>query len=537
MKADQYGTPSEQCRHQAGWRNSEKGSGRCDGCEHVALDAGGNGKTKAHCNHLDLATKGNAVCDWYEPIPMPKNHGPAMGKPLPNSPEANGWRIECGVYLMSCACCAHLNLSGNQFKCGLTDFVTAPTSGCDRHEYQQQASTATDPSESNGWRTFAGPDDPQCRTCVHLGTPMNSEQCDLTGFVSTPGSTCNQHTPKPQEQPVTIHKKQLDALTDGDRPTDSLLSPLDRDPALDLPIVGEMIEATQPDKAVPVLKSTGTEIEVYDQRRIVNECRFYMGQSAEAMLEAGKRLIQIKENEEHGEFQRILEDELGLATRTARQMMQAALKFTAGEYDQAPKRRALAVLGKAKLLDLMAESDEDLDELTEGGKLAGKTLDEIDRMTTRELKAELRKRTEDARQREESLKADLEATRKRIAKKDEKINELEERLENKPTLPDTAEADKYATDLNIEADAIFARINASLRGRCLAVRDSHHDARAEHGRLLIAQALGRIISGARIVAADLDIMPDEDATDAFNHGADGDDGDIWDAVNAAQGQG
>ena len=28
----------------------------------------------------------------------------------------------------------------------------------------------------------------------------------------------------------------------------------------------------------------------YDQNRIINECRFYMAQSAEAMLEAGKRL-------------------------------------------------------------------------------------------------------------------------------------------------------------------------------------------------------------------------------------------------------
>ena len=39
----------------------------------------------------------------------------------------------------------------------------------------------------------------------------------------------------------------------------------------------------------------------YERDRIVHETRFYMAQSAEAMLEAGKRLIILKENEPHGE--------------------------------------------------------------------------------------------------------------------------------------------------------------------------------------------------------------------------------------------
>jgi hypothetical protein len=34
----------------------------------------------------------------------------------------------------------------------------------------------------------------------------------------------------------------------------------------------------------------------YERERVVHEARFFMSQSAEAMLEAGKRLIQLKEN-------------------------------------------------------------------------------------------------------------------------------------------------------------------------------------------------------------------------------------------------
>jgi hypothetical protein len=68
MKADQYGTPAEQTRHQADWRTAEKNGPRCDGCIHVELIPNGNGKWAAHCTALELATKPNATCDHHEPI-------------------------------------------------------------------------------------------------------------------------------------------------------------------------------------------------------------------------------------------------------------------------------------------------------------------------------------------------------------------------------------------------------------------------------------------------------------------------------------
>ena len=156
----------------------------------------------------------------------------------------------------------------------------------------------------------------------------------------------------------------------------------------------------------------------YDRNRMVSEARFYMGQSAEAMLEAGKRLIVLKENEPHGEFTELVENRLGLNDRTARRMMAAAVKYLSPALEA--KRTTLSVLGKSKLLELMVEDDAALEGLAEGGTIAGKDLDDIQAMSARELRAalvEARKKT-----------AAKDAV---IAKKDQKLNELTEAEERR----------------------------------------------------------------------------------------------------------
>lgn len=151
----------------------------------------------------------------------------------------------------------------------------------------------------------------------------------------------------------------------------------------------------------------------YDRERIVHETKFYMAQSAEAMLEVGKRLVILKESEGHGNFTSIVTDQLGLAERTARLIMQAALRYTSPALES--KRQTFAVLDKSKLFELMTEDDESLIELAEGGTVAGMTLDDIDRMSVRELRKALRE-----------SKEDLSASRKLNAEKSQEINELKE---------------------------------------------------------------------------------------------------------------
>ncbi|EIF7518049.1 DUF3102 domain-containing protein [Salmonella enterica] len=151
----------------------------------------------------------------------------------------------------------------------------------------------------------------------------------------------------------------------------------------------------------------------YERTRIVHEARFYMAQSAEAMLEAGKRLVILKENEAHGDFIEIVESQLGLHERAAQRMMKASLKYMSPKLES--KATTLSLLGKSKLFELMTEDDEDLAELAEGGTVAGLTLDDIDRMSVRELRKALRE-----------SKEDLAASRQLNNEKSQEINELKE---------------------------------------------------------------------------------------------------------------
>ncbi|HAT2167690.1 TPA: DUF3102 domain-containing protein [Citrobacter freundii] len=198
----------------------------------------------------------------------------------------------------------------------------------------------------------------------------------------------------------------------------------------------------------------------YERDRIVHETRFYMAQSAEAMLEAGKRLVILKENEPHGEFIDIVEAQLSLSRRTAQVMMQASLKYLSPKLE--PKAQALALLGKTKLFELMTEDDEDLVELADGGTIAGMSLDDIDRMTSRELKTALREARE------------TNAAQQRVlADKNEKIDSLSTKLEKKsriqPPKPDEEVKKLRAevTALAVEAEsAIAVRLSSAFETLC-----------------------------------------------------------------------
>lgn len=184
----------------------------------------------------------------------------------------------------------------------------------------------------------------------------------------------------------------------------------------------------------------------YNRARVVDETRFYMAQSAETMLEAGKRLIILKEHEPHGEFIDIVENQLGMAARTAQQIMQAAVKYCSPKLDS--KRQAFAVLGKTKLFELMVEDDDDLSELADGGSVAGMSLDEIERMTVRELKKALR----EARENEEAKDRVMEKNRA-------KIDELQTKSERlKKETPD-----EVLTQVRTEASQVCNETEATLR--------------------------------------------------------------------------
>ncbi|WP_290608852.1 helix-turn-helix domain-containing protein [Arsenophonus sp. ENCA] len=268
----------------------------------------------------------------------------------------------------------------------------------------------------------------------------------------------------------------------------------------------------------------------YERERIVHEARFYMAQSAEAMLEAGKRLIIIKENEPHGEFINIVTDRLGLTPTTAQRLMKASVKYLSPTLQS--KTPSLAFLGKTKLYELMLEDDEDLAELAEGGTIAGLTLDDVDRMSVRELRAALRKD-----------EAALKRSQQLVAEKEKQLQQLSQQLAGK-TAMSTASDEETPLDtqqwvtLTLEGvgDRLKSeRLRLGLSQEMFAERcgvkkltqynyeksERHPDA----GYLIAAKALGvdlnYVMTGERSdEASALDVVRDEEEANlltAFRH--------------------
>lgn len=195
----------------------------------------------------------------------------------------------------------------------------------------------------------------------------------------------------------------------------------------------------------------------YQRDRLIDETRFYLKHAAESLLEAGRRMLLIKEHEPKGEFLEAL-DRIGIHPRSAQKAMQAALKYSAGA------RQKLEALGRTKMLDLMVEEDDDLDALAEGGTIAGLTLDEVDRMSVNELRAALRD------SREQTKKAE-DLRDRMLNDKDVKLNELDARLKARESLPDTEQAEDLIKSVIGTCVACVSVELARLPGLCEQVRD------------------------------------------------------------------
>lgn len=153
----------------------------------------------------------------------------------------------------------------------------------------------------------------------------------------------------------------------------------------------------------------------YDRMRVMDRVRFLGRRAADDVLELGKSFVFMKENEEHGDFLQLI-TELGYAPRTVQNLMRATVKFLAPARDN-PK---LLALQPSKLIELAVLDDEDVKELAKGKTVAGIDLDEIDTLSTRELRARLRE-----------VRSQLEAKDKVIASKNKKLDEIDERNSHK----------------------------------------------------------------------------------------------------------
>ena len=165
-----------------------------------------------------------------------------------------------------------------------------------------------------------------------------------------------------------------------------------------------------------------------------DEVRFYQQRTVESCMEIGKRLLLIKEQTPHGEFNKRIEM-LNFTPRMAQKFMSAVLKFS--------KTNSNSLLQKAgnqtKLLELVMLDDDEIELIEQGGSIGDVSLDTIETMSVRELKKALRE-----------AKADIDAKEQVIkAKGQEKNKILEEntRLKSPAQIKERAESEAQQIEL------------------------------------------------------------------------------------------
>lgn len=159
---------------------------------------------------------------------------------------------------------------------------------------------------------------------------------------------------------------------------------------------------------------------LYDRERVISEFNIHIGNASNSLIEAGKCVLLIREHEPRGDFDRLVEERLGLSRASAYKFMSATRRLL----EMNPQTvQTFGRIGQSKLLDLMVDADnEDLDELANGGTFAGMALDEIECMTARELKAALREAREESQAKDRVLEQNQ-----------AKINELAVKAEKQKT--------------------------------------------------------------------------------------------------------
>lgn len=138
-------------------------------------------------------------------------------------------------------------------------------------------------------------------------------------------------------------------------------------------------------------------------------------QTAQNIVEIGKRLIAVKSNLQHGEFDEWLKNKVDFSTRTAQRFMRIATEFS--------NTTSVSYLGTRKLLALAGLDEEDREEVMQEN--------DVDKMTARQLeqavreKKELKKRLDDEQEYSNKLQ-------KSIQEKEQAIKDLQDKIDKIP---------------------------------------------------------------------------------------------------------
>lgn len=223
--------------------------------------------------------------------------------------------------------------------------------------------------------------------------------------------------------------------------------------------------------------------ETYNEDVWIERAKLATRKTMEGMFELGQSLIVLKEHMTWKQFADVCEV-LGMSVRAAQQLVQATQRFATPQMQKAlPK---LMDLGKSKLLELLVEEDVTLAGLADGEEVNGMTLDDVDRMTVRELRVALRENREQ-----------LAAKDKVLGDKNAKIDELAEKLEKskkKSTVKEPEPAD-VANELHmmVGAKEIAIRSQVVQMGELFEQMAAHETAHGLSHRAKMVGVINQIV--------------------------------------------
>lgn len=230
-------------------------------------------------------------------------------------------------------------------------------------------------------------------------------------------------------------------------------------------------------RSVMVMEQWGNG-ETYNEERWIERGRQAVRQTMEGMFELGRALIILKEHTEHGRFMEIVKSQFGIGHAETARLMSATQRFATPQMQKAAPK--LMDLGKSKLLELLVEEDVTLVGLAEGEEVNGMTLDDVDRMTVRELRVALRESRETA-----------EAKDKVIADKNKKVDELAEKLAKKQTGVKEPKAEDVGSELTMRLSSLEVGIRSEV-SRLKDLFDQLNAHREAHGINHTAKMVGTL---------------------------------------------
>lgn len=209
-----------------------------------------------------------------------------------------------------------------------------------------------------------------------------------------------------------------------------------------------------------------------DPAVLENSARDAIKRIGMAIFELGGYLILLKQGCGHGEFMPAL-DRLGISVDSAGRYMAVTRRFA-----NSATSRNLESLGFSKMVELLPLDDGQVDSLVTEGQTGELELDDVSRMSIKELRAAVRKERGEA------------AKQKNRAERQEAVNaEMHEEVRQIKLLPAAEQTKRLLSEAGSVQDELMGMVRGNLRRTLVKLNESGQDQ-----SLFMAGMMGQLIA-------------------------------------------